>query len=94
MSHSVASVARVNAKRLWQRIQKGHLQNVSFADLERLVHSFGETLDRQHGSHRVFRHPSVQERLNLQPDKNGQAKPYQIREFLRYVKDYDLGWEG
>lgn len=79
----------VNPNRLWQRIQRGQLQN----GLVRLLAAFGWALDRHHGSHRVFRHSSVRERLNVQPDKNGQAKPYQVRELVRYVKDYDLDLE-
>jgi hypothetical protein len=36
----------------------------------------------------VYRHPSVSERLSVQPDHNGQAKPYQIRDLRRYVEDF------
>lgn len=28
--------------------------------------------------------------LSLQPTQNGQAKPYQIRQFLKLVEEYDL----
>jgi predicted RNA binding protein YcfA (HicA-like mRNA interferase family) len=81
-------------KRLWQRIRHGHLQNVRFSDFEKLLEETGWAMDRREGSHRVFRHPRVPERLSVQPDRNGQAKPYQIREFRRYVEDYDLSQEG
>ncbi len=61
-----------------------------FSDFRRLLEEFGWALDRQESSHRVYRHPLVAERLSVQPDRNGQAKPYQIRELRRYVEDYDL----
>jgi len=39
-----------------------------------------------------FKHPTIPELLNLQ-DVGGQAKPYQIRQFLRLVERYDLHLE-
>jgi predicted RNA binding protein YcfA (HicA-like mRNA interferase family) len=93
MSYPLTSVHGMNPERLRQRLERGHLQNVDFDDFVRLVEFFGWAMDRQRGSHQVFRHPLVAERLNLQPDRNGQAKPYQIREFMRYLEDYHLGME-
>jgi len=42
------------------------------------------------GSHHIYRHPQVNEKLNLQP-VGGEAKPYQIRQFLVLVEKYHLG---
>lgn len=58
----------------------------------RLVESFGFELRRTSGSHHIFVHADVPELLNLQ-DVRGQAKPYQIRQFLRLVERYALGME-
>jgi len=44
------------------------------------------------GSHHILAHPSVPEMLNLQEVK-GEAKPYQIRQFLRLVERYSLSLE-
>ena len=41
----------------------------------------------------VFIHPDVRELLNLQ-EVRGQAKPYQIRQFLRLVERYALSMEA
>ena len=41
------------------------------------------------GSHHIFAHPKVRELVNLQ-DVNGQAKPYQIRQFMQLVEQYNL----
>ena len=49
-------------------------------------------LRRTDGSHHVFVHPDVRELLNLQ-EIRGQAKPYQIRQFLRLVERYALSLE-
>jgi hypothetical protein len=46
-------------------------------------------LDRTSGSHRIFRHP-MGLMLNLQPDRNGQAKRYQLRQLLDLVEENGL----
>jgi predicted RNA binding protein YcfA (HicA-like mRNA interferase family) len=61
--------------------------------MRRLVDAFGFELRRTSGSHHVFAHPDVAELLNLQ-DVKGQAKPYQIRQFLRLVERYALSLEA
>ena len=54
-----------------------------------LVEAFGFRLARVNGSHHIFVHPKVRQIVNLQ-EKNGKAKPYQIRQFLELVEEYDL----
>lgn len=56
------------------------------------VEAFGFELKRTSGSHHIFARRDVPELLNLQ-DVRGQAKPYQIRQFLRLVERYALGME-
>ncbi len=68
------------------------LPNVSFTDMQRLVEAFGFELRRTSGSHHVFVHPNISELLNLQ-EVRGQAKPYQIRQFVRLVERYALNLE-
>lgn len=60
-----------------------------FREMVTLVEAFGFRLSRVSGSHHIFTHPQVQELVNLQ-DVKGQAKPYQIRQFLRLVEQYNL----
>lgn len=79
----------MNRERLLQRLAQGALQNVPFRDMVKLVEGFGFRLQRTSGSHRVFTHPKVPEIVNLQ-DVRGEAKPYQIRQFLRLVERYSL----
>ena len=82
----------MSPKRLLARVARGDLANVSFSDMRRLVEAFGFELRRTSGSHHVFVHPDVRELINLQ-DVRGQAKPYQIRQFLRLVERYALTME-
>ena len=79
----------MDPKRLLPRLARGDVANVSFADMRRLVESFGFELRRTSGSHHIFVHADVPELLNLQ-DVRGQAKPYQVRQFLRLVERYAL----
>jgi hypothetical protein len=82
----------MNRKKLLGRLSRGELRNVGFSDMVGLVGGFGFTLDRVRGSHHVFKHPLVPELLNLQ-EVNGEAKPYQIRQFLRIVERHNLRLE-
>ena len=86
-------VRAVKAERLFRRLSGGSLKNVSFEDMRRLVERFGFALTRVNGSHHVFSHPDIPELLNLQ-EVNGEAKPYQIRQFLRPVERYALRMKG
>jgi hypothetical protein len=82
----------VDPGRLLARLARGDLANVSFTDMRRLMESFGFELRRTSGSHHIFVHPDVPELLNLQ-EVRGQAKPYQVRQFLRLVERYALSPE-
>jgi hypothetical protein len=77
---------------LLQRLARGSLRNVSFVDFRNLVEGFGLTLIRVSGSHHVFTHSGIPELVNLQ-EVRGEAKPYQIRQFLRLVERYNLTLE-
>ena len=76
-----------------ERISRGSLRNVAFADFTRLVEAFGFHESRVSGSHHVFVHEGVPALLNLQ-DVRGEAKPYQIRQFLRILERYNLQMEA
>ena len=80
-------------KRLLERLTRGSLRNVGFSDFVGLVEAFGFRLVRTSGSHQIYVHSDTSELLNLQ-DVGGQAKPYQIRQFLRLVERYNLKLEA
>jgi predicted RNA binding protein YcfA (HicA-like mRNA interferase family) len=64
-------------------------KNIRFADMVTLVEGFGFQLARVSGSHHIFERPDVPEIINLQ-NRKGKAKPYQIRQFLKLVEQYNL----
>lgn len=81
----------MNKRRLLKRLLLGS-KNVAFNDFVALVEAFGFRLSRINGSHHIFVHSDIPELLNLQ-DVRGQAKPYQIGQFLKLIEKYDLEME-
>ena len=67
-------------------------KNVRFSEIVALVEAFGFRLSRVSGSHHIFEHPDVPELVNLQ-EVGGQAKPYQIKQFLALVERHNLHLE-
>jgi predicted RNA binding protein YcfA (HicA-like mRNA interferase family) len=57
-----------------------------------LAEGFGFRLSRTAGSHHIFVRPDIPELVNLQNVK-GQAKPYQVRQFLKLVERHNLPLE-
>ncbi len=82
----------MDRRKLLGRLIQGSVQNVSFRDVVNLVRGFGFTQARVSGSHHIFVHGGIPELVNLQ-DVSGEAKPYQIRQFLRIVEKYNLELE-
>ena len=82
----------MNRRRLLRRLLRGALRNVAFNDVVGLVEGFGFRLVRVSGSHHLFTHPDVSGLVNLQL-VSGEAKPYQIRQFLHIVERYNLKLE-
>jgi len=70
-------------------LSAGDLHNVRLGDLIELMEGFGFREARTEGSHHVFVHPDVAELVNVQ-NVRSEAKPYQIRQFLRLVERYNL----
>jgi hypothetical protein len=82
----------MNRRKLLKKLAQGHVKNVSFSDFVTLIGGFGFREVRQEASHYVFARAQVSELLNLQAVR-GEAKPYQIRQFLRLVERYNLRLE-
>ena len=78
----------MNKRKLLEKVLASP-KNVQFSDMISLVEAFGFRLSRVRGSHFIFAHPNIPELVNLQ-EKNGKAKPYQVRQFLQLVEQYDL----
>lgn len=78
-------------KKLLKKILDGS-KNVRFSDMVNLVEGFGFSLSRTEGSHHIFVHPDIPEQINLQEVK-GEAKPYQIRQFMKLIEKHNLHLE-
>ena len=81
----------MNKRKLLQKILDGS-KNVRFQDMVALAQAFGFRLARMQGSHHIFTHPGIPELVNLQ-NVHGQAKPYQIKQFLKLVERHNLRLE-
>lgn len=75
-------------EKLFQRLVATRT-SMRFTDFERILKAFGFSLDRINGSHHIYAHPHVPRRLSIQP-RGGQAKPYQIDQFLDMVEEFGL----
>lgn len=83
----------MNRRQLLRRLSQGALHNVAFGDMINLLGGFGFRLVRVSGSHHIFTHPDIPRVINFQ-SVGGEAKPYQIRQFLRLVERYNLKMGG
>jgi len=81
----------MNKRKLLLKVLSGS-KNIRFADMMKLAEAFGFRLSRVEGSHHIMVHALVPRPLNLQ-EVHGQAKPYQVRQFLKLIEQYDLRME-
>lgn len=63
--------------------------NFRFNDLIKLAELCGFELKRQRGSHVIMKHKTHDIFMNIQ-DKNGNAKPYQVKQLLKEIDEYNL----
>jgi hypothetical protein len=82
----------VNRRKLLKRLAGGASSNVAFRDMINPAEGFGFRVARVSGSRHILTHPGIPEIMNLQ-EVRGEAKPYQIRQFLRLVERYNLTLE-
>jgi len=78
----------VKARKLLSKALGG-TKNFRFADLCYLAIAFGYRLARVSGSHHLFVHSKATRPLNVQ-NVSGQAKPYQVRQLLQDVEEFNL----
>ena len=77
-------------ERLLRRILGGRSDaNIRFDELRALMLYLGFD-ERIRGSHHVYRRRGISEKVNLQRD-DGNAKPYQVRQFRRLALKYEMG---
>ena len=88
----VVNVINMSRKeKLLQKVLSGS-RNIRFGDMITLAHAFGFRLSRTKGSHHILSRLGIPELINLQ-EVHGQAKPYQIKQFLNLIERYNLKME-
>ena len=68
-------------------------KNIKFADIKKMIMSFGFDC-RIKGDHHIFAREGIVEIINLQPLKDGKAKPYQVKQVRNLILKYKLNEEG
>jgi len=81
----------MTSKKLFQQILNNQ-KNVKYSDFVLILEAFGFYRTRGEGSHSIYRNEAVAEIINIQ-NVNGEAKPYQIRQFFSLVEKYNLRME-
>lgn len=71
--------------KLWQKA-KTNPQNLTFGEFETLLQQCNWQFSRQKGSHRLWYSPQNKP-LPIQPQKDGKAKVYQIKQFFQYQEE-------
>jgi predicted RNA binding protein YcfA (HicA-like mRNA interferase family) len=81
----------VKKQKLLKKLLSGS-KNIRFSEAEACAEAFGFQLKNISGSHHIYAHPGIPELLNLQNVK-GKAKPYQIKQLLQLIEQYNLTME-
>jgi predicted RNase H-like HicB family nuclease len=63
--------------------------SIAFEDLRQVLLRLG-FVERQRGSHHIFRKEGIEEKINLQRD-DSKAKAYQVRQVRAVILRYGLG---
>ena len=83
--------SEMRSKKILKKVLRGS-KNIRFEEFVYLIECFGFVLDRKSGSHNIYKHNEIEEMMNIQ-NFNGEAKPYQIKQFLSLLEKYDLNIE-
>lgn len=78
----------MNKQKLLQKLLS-RSKNIRFVEVTNCAEMFGFRLARINGSHHIYTHPDIPALLNLQ-NVGGQAKPYQVKQFLALIEQYNL----
>lgn len=81
----------MNKRKLLQKVLNS-CRNIKFSELVVLLNAFAFYETRCEGSHHIFKNATIVELINIQ-NVDGEAKPYQIKQFLALVEKYNLTLE-
>lgn len=63
--------------------------NIRFSDFRKLILSLGFN-ERIKGDHYIYSKKGIFEIINIQPRKDGKAKPYQVKQVRNIITNYKL----
>jgi hypothetical protein len=66
---------------------RANIASLRFGNLCALAECFGWVFIRQSGSHRMYKRTGSTILMNFQEDRNGRAKPYQVRQLLAAIDE-------
>lgn len=64
--------------------------NIRFDDMRNLLKDLGFRERISRSSHHIFTKTGVRDIINLQPDGNGKAKKYQVRQVRLLIQQYGI----
>jgi predicted RNA binding protein YcfA (HicA-like mRNA interferase family) len=67
-------------------------KNIRFSEAVECAEIFGFRLEHINGSHHIYIHPDIPKLVNIQNVK-GKAKPYQVKQLLQLIEQYNLQME-
>jgi hypothetical protein len=82
---------RMKKRKLLQKLISGS-KNIRFTEACACDEAFSFRLSRISGDHHIYVHPEIPELVNLQ-NLGGKAKPYQVKQLLQIIEQYNLQLE-
>ena len=67
-------------------------KNIRFSDFVQILKAFGFSHQRTNGSHQIYFNIIINKDINIQNFK-GEAKSYQVRDFLKLIQRYELSFK-
>lgn len=77
-------------KKIFEKVLSGTSDsNIKFSDLKKLIQLLGFK-ERIKGDHFIYSKAGIIEIINIQPQRDGKAKPYQVKQVRNLILKYKL----
>ncbi|MCL5029471.1 MAG: type II toxin-antitoxin system HicA family toxin [Bacteroidetes bacterium] len=77
-------------KKIFEKVLSGTSDsNIKFSDLKKLIQLLGFK-ERIKGDHFIYSKAGIIEIINVQPQRDGKAKPYQVKQVRNLILKYKL----